>query len=107
MRQSIFLVLTSAIALAGTICKAGSLVEVTELEAKNLLHRGKARLATAEDGAPERNDDKEPFDLGKMNKAQLVEMAAAYGIEDAAKMKVDDLRDALETAITADNSEAE
>lgn len=41
--------LTAAIALAGAIVKAGSLVDVDEPVAKNLLHRGKARVATTED----------------------------------------------------------
>lgn len=50
MSKSVFLVITSALAIAGEIAKAGALVEVTEREAVNFLHRGKARLATADDG---------------------------------------------------------
>jgi hypothetical protein len=45
--------LTAAIAIAGALRtpndKQGGLVDVSEGLAKNLLHRGKARLATAED----------------------------------------------------------
>lgn len=79
MRETIFLVLTSAIAIDGGICRAGSLVEVSELEAKNFLHRGKARLATAEDGAPV-DDEPEAVDLSKLNKAKLLEFCAANQI---------------------------
>jgi hypothetical protein len=79
MRQTIFLVLTSAIAIDGGICRAGSLVEVSELEAKNFLHRGKARLATAEDGAPV-DDEPEALDLSKMSKAKLLDFCEASQI---------------------------
>lgn len=50
--KSVVLKLTSAIAMDGTICKAGELVEVEMTVAKNLLHRGKAVVATEADGAP-------------------------------------------------------
>jgi len=49
MAQSVFLKLTSAIGLGGVIARAGTIVEVTEAEAINLLDRGKAILAEAED----------------------------------------------------------
>ena len=42
--------LTSALVIDGELNRAGTLVEVSELEARNFLHRGKARLATVEDG---------------------------------------------------------
>lgn len=45
--EEITLKLTSAIAVDGEILKAGRLVQVTDSEAKNLLGRGKAVLATA------------------------------------------------------------
>ena len=56
------LFLTSAIALAGMIQKAGAIVEVDEPRAKNLLGRGKARLPTPEElqaagYAPEQTDE--------------------------------------------------
>lgn len=47
--KTIWLKVTSAIVVGGEIAAPGELVEVTESEAKNLLHRGKAELATAED----------------------------------------------------------
>lgn len=83
MSKTIFLVLTSAIAIDGGICRAGSLVEVSELEAKNFLHRGKARLATAEDGVPVEDSDEggaPAVDLSRMNKAKLLEFCAANQI---------------------------
>lgn len=58
-KHGIFLVLTSALVIDGDVAKAGTLVEVSENEAKNFLHRGKARLATAEDGAPQMDDEDE------------------------------------------------
>lgn len=108
MSKTIFLVLTSAIAIDGGICRAGSLVEVSELEAKNFLHRGKARLATAEDGAPvddadESSEDGErAVDLSRLNKAQLVELATTLGIEPGELTKAQ-----LVAAIEAKRSEAE
>lgn len=45
--------LTSAIALGGQIRTAGAIVDVDEATAKNLLHRGKALVATADDGQAE------------------------------------------------------
>lgn len=45
--------LTAAVALAGVIHRAGSTVEVDEATAKNLLHRGKAELATEQQDAAE------------------------------------------------------
>jgi hypothetical protein len=49
MKNTIALKLTAAIAIAGKIRKAGSIVEVDEALAKNLLHRGKVRLPDASD----------------------------------------------------------
>jgi hypothetical protein len=82
MSDGIFLKLTGAIAVDGVICKAGSIVEVSEAEAKNLLHRGKAVLATEADGIPA--DDDAPADsvnLDRLNKTQLTELATQLGIE--------------------------
>lgn len=104
MSKTIFLVLTSAIAIDGGICRKDSLVEVSELEAKNLLSRGKARLATASDGAPVGDDSESTLpDLSKMKKPQLVELAKQLGIEGAEDMKVEDLRAEIEAV----NGEAE
>lgn len=68
--KSVFLVLTSAIAIDGQICRKGSLVEVSDLEARSFLHRGKARLATAEDGAPEEDEADEPEPAKKPKKSK-------------------------------------
>lgn len=108
MSKTIFLKLTSAIAIDGQIIPASkpgrpSVVEVSELEAKNFLDRGKAILATAEDGAPVGDDDHEQLDLSKLKKPQLVELAKELGIEGAEDLKVEELRDAIEAA----NREAE
>lgn len=101
MNKTIFLILTSAIAIEGGICRAGELIEVDEREARNLLHRGKARLATAEDGAPVDDEDDAP-DLSRLNKAHLVELAESKGIEPGDMTKAE-----LVKAIEAAEQEAE
>jgi hypothetical protein len=47
--KSVFLKLTAAIVIAGEIAKAGEIVEVSSTEAKDLLNRKKAELATEAD----------------------------------------------------------
>ena len=47
MSKSLLLKVSSAFMVDGLIAKAGEIVEVSESEAKNLLHRGKATLANA------------------------------------------------------------
>lgn len=59
MNQNIHLVVTSAFMLAGDMAVEGDIVEVTNAEARDLLERGKARVATAADGVadePEAED---------------------------------------------------
>lgn len=48
--RSYTLKLTCAIAVDGQVLRPGTLVEMSEAEAKNLLGRGKAVLATEVDG---------------------------------------------------------
>ena len=48
MPEKFFLKTTCAVAIAGAIHKAGSIIEVAEDLAKDLLRRGKAELATVE-----------------------------------------------------------
>jgi hypothetical protein len=63
MKQNVHLVVTSAFMLAGDMAVEGDIVEVTNAEARDLLDRGKARPATAEDGVadePEADADGEP-----------------------------------------------
>jgi len=66
MAQNVYLVVTSAFVLAGEIAKNGEIVEVSDSEARDLLRRGMARVATEHDGvpsapeaAPESEDDAE------------------------------------------------
>jgi hypothetical protein len=47
--EKVFLKLTSAIAVGGDILRAGHIIEMVEHEAKDLLRRGKAVLATLAD----------------------------------------------------------
>lgn len=62
MKQNVHLVVTSAFMLAGDMAVEGDIVEVTNAEARDLLDRGKARLATAEDGVTDEPeaDEAEP-----------------------------------------------
>ena len=103
MSRTIFLVLTSAIAIDGGICRAGQLVEVSELEAKNFLARGKARLATADDGAPVSEEHDDLPDLSRLNKAQLLQFCVDKEIEANDGMTKAQLLEAIEAA----NREAE
>ncbi len=58
MTKSVFLKVCSAFMVSGQIAKIGDIVEVSETDAKDLLHRGKAILATAADGTDsEHNSD--------------------------------------------------
>lgn len=95
MSKGIILMLTSAITIGGSIAKKGELVEVSEVEAKNLLHRGKAVI---HDVQPESDDD---VDLKKFNKDQLVDMANELEIDSADKLN----KAQLIEAITAKQSE--
>ena len=81
--KSYVLKLTSAIVVDGEIIRAGNLVELSEPEAKNLLGRGKAVLATAADGyhGADDYDETSGVDLSKLNKAQLQDIANGHGIE--------------------------
>lgn len=62
MSKSVFLKVSSAFLVGGHIATVGEIVEVTEAEAKDLLQRGKATLATAHD-APEQ-EHQEPEQTG-------------------------------------------
>lgn len=77
--KTVTLKLASAIAIDGDVVRAGSLVEVDEALAINLLNRGKATLATAEDGVEFGAED--DTDLSRLNKAQLLEHAKANGVD--------------------------
>lgn len=99
--KSVLLKLTSAIAIGGAIAKAGEVVEVTELEAKNLLARGKGKL---HDEQPADADD---LDLSKKTKDQLLEIADNLEIEGAAKMTKAQLIEAIEAADNGEQEEAE
>lgn len=43
------LMLVAAIAMAGAVVRAGNIVDVDENTARNLLHRGKARIPTEDE----------------------------------------------------------
>ena len=81
MSKNYILKLTSALVISGVVCRAGELVEVSELEAKNFLARGKAELATADDGIDDEQDDPNFDEKSKLNKEQLLAKAAELGIE--------------------------
>ncbi|ANN86114.1 endonuclease VII [Enterobacter phage Arya] len=99
--KSVLLKLTSAIVIAGSIAKAGEVVEVTELEAKNLLARGKGVLND------EQPADEVDLDLSKKTKDQLLEIADNLEIEGAAKMNKAQLIEAIEAADNGQEEETE
>ena len=84
--------LTSAIAIGGEVMKSGSLVEVSEIEAKNLLGRGKAVL---HDEQPASGVD---TDITKMTKDQLIAEAEQLEIDGAEKMTKAQLIEAITAA---------
>lgn len=93
MSQNYPLIITSAVAIGGQIKGPKSYVEADEKLAKNLLHRGRARLATEEeiaahsDGKPAGEDAKptKPAKAAKSSKAkdEAKDEAAADGDEAA------------------------
>lgn len=99
--KSVLLKLTSAIVIAGAIAKAGEVVEVTELEAKNLLARGKGVLND------EQHADEVDLDLSKKTKDQLLEIADNLEIEGASKMNKAQLIEAIEAADNGQEEETE
>lgn len=100
--KSYVLKLTCAIAIDGQINKAGSLVEVSEAEAKNFLHRGKAVLATEEDGV-ELQEEQTSTDYSSWTKHALLEYAKQHGLEVASGMTKDQIIDVIEAAPAADD----
>ncbi len=100
--KSYVLKLTCAIAIDGQINKAGSLVEVSEAEAKNFLHRGKAVLATEEDGV-EQQEEQTGTDYSSWTKPALLDYAKQRGLEVASGMTKVQIIDVIEAAPAADD----
>ncbi len=105
MSKSVYLKLTSAIAVDGQIIPASkpgrpSVIEVSELEAKNLLGRGKAVLATADDGAPVADGGDGLPDFARLNKAQLLQFAADNEIQADESMTKAQILEVIESAIS-------
>jgi hypothetical protein len=104
--KSYVLKLTCAIAIDGQIHKPGSLVEVSEAEAKNFLHRGKAVLATAEDGV-EQQEEHAGTDYSSWTKPALLECAKKLGVEVASGMTKDQIIDVIEAAPAGADDDAD
>lgn len=81
MSKTYVLKLTSALVIAGVVCRPGELVEVSELEAKNFLARGKAELATTDDGVEEEQEEPGDDDLSKLTKEQLLAKAKELDVD--------------------------
>lgn len=90
--QLVTLLVTSAFAHEGRIVTKGSVVEVPKELAEDLLRRGKAELATADDAPPKveakpeqgpepEAPKEEPFDLEKATRAALLIKALELGLE--------------------------
>lgn len=72
MSESIALKVTSAFLVGGEVATPGEIVEVTVSEAKDLLQRGKAVLAVAED-APKVERQPGPISMGEDDEAGMGE----------------------------------
>lgn len=97
--KSYSLKLTAAIVLNGAIQKAGTVIDVDEALARNLVQRGRAEPIKFDGG----DSGEQEVNIGKMKKPELVELATEYGIEDADGLTVDQLREAIKEANEADN----
>lgn len=75
--ESYLLKLTQAIVMDGAIVRPGRLVEVTEAEAKNLLARGKAELATEDKPADDDDADAAARAKADADAAEAAERAKA------------------------------
>lgn len=112
MTKTVFLKVSSAFLVGGQLAKAGEIVEVTGTEAKDLLARGKATVATVADAPVEQEQEQEQHQdeghgdeagqvagvgeengevvpLAGMKKADLAALAEGMGIEVADKTKAD------------------
>ena len=74
MSESIALKVTSAFLVGGEVATPGEIVEVTVSEAKDLLQRGKAVLAVAED-APKVERQPGPISTGEDDEAEAPQPA--------------------------------
>ena len=59
MSKTVFLKVSSAFLVGGQLAKAGEIVEVTGTEAKDLLARGKATVATVADAPVDQEQEQE------------------------------------------------
>lgn len=59
MTKTVFLKVSSAFLVGGQLAKAGEIVEVTSTEAKDLLARGKATVATVADAPVDQEQEQE------------------------------------------------
>lgn len=59
MTKTVFLKVSSAFLVGGQLAKAGEIVEVTGTEAKDLLARGKATVATVADAPEDQEQEQE------------------------------------------------
>lgn len=76
MKDNVFVVCMSAFMLAGDMVVPGEIAELTDSEARNLLGRGKVRVATADDGVPQDDAEAEPeADPAKQLEAALLPAA--------------------------------
>ena len=72
MEQSITLKVTSAFTVGGAIARPGELVDVSNAEAKDLLSRGKATLATTSEAPAKKAEKSEQGnEVAKQNNADV------------------------------------
>jgi len=96
MAKQIEIKLTSAVVIDGVIASPGKRVTVEEAIAKNLMQRGKAELSTVTGDDEDAEGGDKPF--GKMNMAELKDLAKELGIEGADGLNKAKLIAAIEEA---------
>ena len=95
-KLSVVIALTSAVAIDGVICVAGSQVEVDQDLANDLLNRGRGTLV-------EGGDEEQEIDLSTLTKAQLIEFALnEYEVELDASLTKEKLIEAIQAAAEAE-----
>lgn len=65
MKQNVFVKITSSVAISGKIVRPGEIVELGESDAKGLLRRGKAVVATDSDMPQKELQNGDGYELQK------------------------------------------
>ena len=84
MTKTVFLKVSSAFLVGGQLAKAGEIVEVTSTEAKDLLARGKATVATVADAPADQEQEQE------QHQDEVQQPEAEAPVEDVAEVAAEE-----------------